>query len=334
MRKFAHAALALALLGVIGCNAKRGIPENLIPLTNVATPVVKSASDPDVDLTTRRTFVIMPVSAVTSDKPAFGDKLVEKRVAFIVRCVMEMHGYTLASASEQPDMVVTVDGTNEYRTTYIPPTTVVVPRYIPGETVQSRINTNGTVWSGYDYGGYSGTSTVNTTTQGRWTTDTVTRPGYEVGHYYPCVSISIYDAATKITAWNGSVVGVSQNPDVRVSCNFGMGALSDRIPVCSAPTSVSSGMIGIVCPIVTLDGDTTYPIVWKVDERSAFERSGGKVGDMIAAIDGQSCANKPYSEVVKTLAGDVGSPCAFTLIRGKKVLEISVKRVSTSYRTP
>lgn len=333
MSKSLFLCLMVLAAGVVGCkDSGRSVAENLVPMAQVNEPLVKTAKDPYVDLGKYTTFGIMSSAAIPDAKPAFGDQLLEKQVGFMVRCALEARGYRMAASSETPDFAVCLFGDNAYHTSYIAPRSVTLPTYVPGQTMNSNIRTNGNVWgSGGQYASYSGTSTVATTTSGHWSTNTYTRPGREVGNYFPYIGVSFLDLKTRQWVWNGNAVGVSNNPDVRVSCQIPLLRLAEKMPMCetaATDSSLAATRTGLTVGVCTLDGDNAFPMVLTLDRASPALRAGIKAYDVIVAIDGVPCSDRPWVEVTKLLAGVNGSECRLNVVRGKKQFDVAFNRIT------
>lgn len=182
-----------------------------------------------------------------------------------------------------------------------------MPHYIPGKTITTYQNTYGNINTYGDmniWGTYSGHSTSTTNIPGALTTQTYTRPGYTVGHYYPSALILIYDGANldkKI--WSATGAGASDVSDFRISGQGVLGDMLKKIPDCKNPgLSELKGYIGITYLIVTIEGNNYFPVIG-ISPNSPAQRAGLLNEDIITHINEEPTVNKSWVQIRKMLDG-------------------------------
>jgi hypothetical protein len=333
----AHNPSRLAILTFVlllfGC-ATTPVKTNLTPTLLLLDPSVSTYKDPSVDFTKYRTFSVFPLSLISKEVKM--NEIMEKQILFFIRNRFENLGYLFVELKESPDFLVTADVASEYKEKYVPPQTITMPRWVPGQSITSygtsfgnfNYNTYGS-YSSYGYGSYSGTSTTTTYLPGYMTTQTYTRPGYAVGYHYPSASLEAIDARTFKTIWTGTGVGTSLNPDARVSSQLVLIKMVSEFP--SVPMQYictpSDGVIGMKFAIATADGNNYFPTIVDLAEKSPLKKAGVKVHDMILSIDGHPVVNTPLSEVVCRIMGAPGSPARLEIWRLGEQIPITVTRL-------
>lgn len=156
------------------------------------SPLIDVRQDPDVDCSRYRTFCLYRFAG--TDPNIRVDPITEKQILYLVRDHLVGSGYIYQDSCANADLVVTVYFSNEYKEQYIPPTSIPIPVYKPGQTVSF----SGFFGSDYYYG--SGR------TSGSWTVETLTMPGRVKGYYYPVILVDLFDRATDDLVWSGSGV--------------------------------------------------------------------------------------------------------------------------------
>lgn len=282
------------------------------------TPDIKSEKDPDADFGKYQSFAVCPIAEL--DKELHINPIVEKQLLFLVRNELELLGYHYANTIEQADFYVGVVFANEYKSEYIPPSTSIIPWYVPGQTQTTYMNLYGST------GSHWGTAT--TTTPGYYVPMTVTRPGRYVGSYYPYFNVVAFDKASKKLAWSGSAIVAAKEPDIRRSASTLLpGLLLEKFPKASEWSKQhdsKNGVFGCGFLIFTMDGDNFYPVITGVWSGSPASRGGLKVYDIITYIDGQSLLNRPHSEVRAFFDKGQGDYLILTVRRGDKSFEVSL----------
>jgi len=324
-------ASALAALALTSCATAPRVT-NLSPAYLYLTPSVSIYQDPEATLTEYRTFSVFPASLITED--AKTNEIMEKQLLFFLRNCLEAKGYRFVPLDQSPDFLATITVSSEYKESYVPPSTGVLPVWVPGRTITSYGHTSGTFnyntygsYSSYGWGSYSGSISSTTYVPGYMTTKTYTRPGYTVGHHYPVASVSMFDAKSLKNVWLGMGAGTSDNPDARVSSQFVVTNILRKFPNSAVQTeTASSGVIGVQLLVFTNDGNNYVPTVLSVASGSPAARAGIRPYDMILSIDGVQVVNKPFSEAMQLLRGDAGMPLTLQLWRMGQQFTVNVTR--------
>jgi len=329
LRVLANALVALALTS---CATGPRVT-NLSPAYLYLTPSVSSYQDPEASLGQCRTFSVFPASLINEE--AKTNEIMEKQLLFFLRNCFEAKGYRFVALDQSPDFLATITVTSEYKESYVPPSTGVLPVWVPGRTITSYGSTSGTFnyntygsYSSYGWGSYSGSSSSTTYLPGYMTTQTYTRPGYTVGHHYPVAAVSVFDAKSLKNAWLGTGAGTSDNADARVSGQFVVTNILGKFPNAAVqPELASSGVVGVGLLVFTNDGNNYVPTVISVPSGAPAAKAGIQPYDMILSIDGVPLVNKPFSEVMQLLKGDPGTPVTLQLWRTGQQLTVNLTRV-------
>ena len=322
----------LAVSIFTGCGEREGYSENLKPLRLRNDPTITQYSDPDVSLSKYRTFCVVGGSTDTDTvipvKPAFDNELLEKYILSTVRNYIQASGYMLEPDPARADIIVFVNGSNEYRSKDVPARTKTKRKWVRTETIETTIRSDT-----YPYEEY----TVETEIPGHYENITSTIPAYTVSAYYPCIEISILETETKKTIWYGNAEGSSFNPDLRVSCQRLIFDLHKKIKnsrYMDENIPYGNGMMGFRIIMITINGDNTYPIIiWNIKDSPAAEAHLG-YGDIIIKIDGVSTRNKSFTENMKLLQGDADTECTLTIKRGDKEKDVPLMRIPRGEQKP
>lgn len=336
--RFFRLALMLAIFAVTGC-VTGPATTNLTPAYLQLDPSISTYKEPSADFDRLQTFSVVPASLISTDIKM--NEILEKQLLFFARNLFEARGYRFVDLSNHPDFLITLTANSEYKESYVPPQTVTVPKWVPGQTVTTHGNSSGTInyntfgkYSSYGFGSYSGTSTSTTYIPGYATSDTYTQPGYNVGHYYPAVLVAALDSKTFEMIWLGSGAGTSNNPDVRISSQLVLSQMVSQFPAPSQEVALtnlaitpSDGVVGISLAIFTPDGNNYLPTIIELAEKSPAKQVGLKLYDMILSIDGMPMANRPFSEVLNKLVGEPGSTVNLEVWRVDQRIPVTVTRV-------
>lgn len=331
--KFLFAGAIIAAL-LAGC-ASTSRMTNLSPAYLYSKPTVSSYKSPEAKIGDYRTFSVFPQS-LFSEKTEMNE-ILEKQMLFFLRNQLEAKGYKFVELNEQPDFLATISVSSKYETSYVPPQTVTLPQWVPGRTVTSYGTSSGTFnyntygsYSSYGWGSYSGSSTSTTYVPGYMTTQTYTRPGYTVGHYYPAAGISLYDGKTLERVWLGTGAGTSDNADVRVSSQFVVGHILAELPNALVPFGYqpSDGVLGVGVGIFTNDGNNYVPTITKVAKQSPAQKAGLRDYDMILAVDNVSVVNKPFRDVLSLIGGSPGTITRLEVWRTGEKMSVEVTRTT------
>lgn len=111
-----------------------------------------------------------------------------------------------------------------------------------------------------------------------------------------------------------------------------VGALNDRwsyyIPASEYEAyqeQMQNAYVGIGITITALEDGSGLEVMI-VNEGSPAEEAGIRVGDIIIAVEGQSCAGKTTTEVRDIVRGEAGTQVQLTILRGEEELTLSVYR--------
>jgi len=335
-KQFRVLTSALAVLALASCATGPKVT-NLSPAYLYLTPSVSSYQDPGATLSHYRTFSVFPASLITEDVNA--NEIMGKQLLFFLRNGLEARGYRLVPLDQNPDFLATITVTSEYKASYVPPSTGVLPVWVPGRTIASYGSTSGTFnyntygsYSSYGWGSYSSQTSSTTYVPGYVATQTYIRPGYTVGHHYPVAAVSIFDAKSLKNVWLGTGAGTSDNPDVRVSGQLVVTNILDKFPTSAvqSPTA-SNGVVGVRFLVFTNDGNNYVPTIVAVASGSPAARAGIEPYDMILSIDGVQVVNKPFSEATQLLGGDPGTPVTLQIWRTGKQLNVTATRAQRSH---
>lgn len=304
---------ALVLLLCAGCEDRYALdmPGNMKEAALRLTPSVQAYRDTGFRSDHYTTFSLVPASAL-SDKARLNG-ILEKQVLFLLRCALEHRGYRLADSDEEPDLLISVDGSAPYHETEIPSRSVVLPQWVPGRTSYVSAYTFGS-------GSWGSSSTYGTvTTPGHVGMTTYTRPGYTQGNFYPSYGITVFDPQLAAVVWTGSGVGTSHNPDLRIGGQLVLAALIKEFPRAAHPEVIQPEWLGGISLVMfTPDGNTYFPTVWCENPRFAPTRCGLFVGDIIVSVNGTSTENRPLSEALRLLRGEPGTSISLEFLRNNR----------------
>ena len=99
--------------------------------------------DPDNAIYNYRTFCLVPDSLIS--KETQGNEIQEKQLMFFLRCLFEEKGYKFVRIEDRPDFVASIKVSTNYQSTYVPPQSITIPKWLPGKTVYSQSSNNGTL---------------------------------------------------------------------------------------------------------------------------------------------------------------------------------------------
>jgi len=313
---------------------------NLTPSDYIGKPYASVFSDPNVHLEQYQTFSVFPLSSI-SDKVKM-NPILEKQLLFYVRNLIESKGYEFVQMDQKPDFLVTLNANSEYKEFYVPPSQVTVPYWVPGKDIIKNTYSSGTVnlntlgnSPSYGFGSWRGSGMEITHVPGYMASNTYTKPGYTVGHYYPAATIFVYDRKTLKEVWEASGAAVSNNPNMSVSEEGLLSYMIDKYPYASASNYNTKQIkiytaeailsdLGIKsCTIFTNDGISYFPTVG-INKDSIAEREGLKDGDMIIEINGVSTLNKSFSEIANLLVEKPGAELNIKVKRLNEILQLTI----------
>ncbi|MFN0189809.1 MAG: DUF4136 domain-containing protein [Bacteroidia bacterium] len=311
------------------------IRTNMTPAYLYLDPTVSIYQDPYTNLADGKTFAVFPFSLIKKENEM--NEIMERQALFFLRNLFEGHGYVFVNEKEMPDFLVTISLGSKYNESYVPPQSFSLPVYNPGKTVTTNMNTRGSFNfnsnSGNAFGNYSGYGTASTYLPGYYTSQTFTRSGYTEGHYFPSISILVYDSKSLRNVWYGSGVGTSDNSDVRISGQFVANKIMSNFPMPIDPiidTELKRGVIGIQFMILTNDGNNYFPTVLDVNEDGPADIAGLRKFDMILSIDGKQTINIPSSKFRQLCSGEPGSIVTIEVARVDERLTFQIPRIDRS----
>ena len=292
-------------------------------LFTYSQPLVQVEKDPEVNFGKFRRFSTLPTAE--SDKDSMMTPIAEKQVLFIVRNNLEALGYEYVNNVEEADFYMCVYYSNEYKSTYVPPSSVTIPWYVPGQTQTTYTNL-------YGSSGWSAWGTATTTSSGYYVPMTYTTSGHNIGAYYPGISISAFDKGSKKVLWSGRGTVSTRESDIRLSSQWLLshiiiGGENYNFPSCSNLSErddSKNGIFGFDARVFTLDGNNFFPIVYSVVCDSPADKQGLRIDDIINHMNGKSAINLSTSEFKEQLNKDKGEKLVLNVKRGDKLIELSL----------
>lgn len=311
---------------------------NLSPAYLYLTPSTSIFRDPDAQLERYKTFSVFPLSLISEE--AKMNPILERQLLFYIRNLVEAKGYEFVQLGQNPDFLVTLGADIEYQESYVPPSSITLPYWVPGKTITTYGSSSGSFnfntfsdYSSYAWGTWSSWNTETTYIPGYMTTRTYTRPGYTIGHFYPAAVIQVYDGKTLESVWMGSGAGTSDNADIRISGQFVLAHILKDYPNCPSvgiKDDIKRGMIGIQYGIFTDDGNSYFPTVINLLEGMPAKKAGLKVYDMIIEVNGVSTLNKSFSEIMSLFRGEPGTEVNVKVKRLNEILNFTIRRTTWS----
>lgn len=176
---------------------------------------VKAYSDPERDILALKRFGLVPFN---KENP-----LLEKELLFMVKDRLIRKGYIYDE--KNPDFLVAIGfycGPFQY---YVPPTTLYLPHWVPGETKT--------------YTGHIGTTHVYGTEQSsaRYESKPYTVGGYTSTAYYRNIQLYFVDCSKLIQSekveviWQGEVDSSGSNSDIRVVAPYLLDEVLGEFPI-------------------------------------------------------------------------------------------------------
>jgi hypothetical protein len=308
---------------------------NITPTLLYSKPLVETYKDPAFRAENYKTFSVFP-SSVIDDNATFKNEILEKQMLFELRNWLEAKGYTFVGTDQNPDFMATIDGSATYHESYVPPSSITLPLYVPSKTLTAYGKDRGTFdfntfgdYSSYGWGNWSGNYTKTVEIPGYYTSQTYESPGYYSGAYYPGITIRIYDGHSFENKWTGIGVGTSANSDIRISAQMVINDILIDFPNCinsDNSTNSNRGVIGVFCIILTVDGNQYYPYVIKLMPDKPAEKAGIKRYDLITTINGIPTENRSFSECMELLAGGPQTEVVISIKRLDKSLQFRLIR--------
>ena len=293
-------------------------------------PRVEFSSTFEPDLTTLSKFAVIRFAGV---KEAGGEKINpidEEHLLYVARCQLELLGYSYSSDPAQADFIVAVFFSKKQQERYVPPSTIWLPKYVPGQT--AHLNYYGFSSSGRSY---FGTATVST--PGTMTTESYTRPGYVTSDLYHHIAIIGALSSGKVL-FIAQGDGKTESSNTRRIAPWLMNKIAQRIPPCANRQSSSNPLLvarrlGITVGPATVDGNEYFATVLeRPHKNSAAAAAGFEKGDILQEIDGESTRNILMPKLYDLLASYRDVPASVLVRRGKKTLQLSLASASLADR--
>lgn len=315
------------MLSIVGCSTTQQPG-----LVRMDEPLVKIEKIPDFNFDTLESFSVIPYTELFEDqKPT---TIEEKQLLFILRNYLEQLGYQYVQYPAKVDFIATISHyKNEYKQSYIPPSTYTTIKQIPGETKLASINTNSSFSGIYNDDYFSGNSSSNGSltyqTPDQYIPVTNTIPGGYVGWYFPLVNIEIYDTNHRKEIWNGLGIASANEQDIRKSFNvigsrllIGKGATANFPRRNSLGNKSAYNKFGFNIKIFTEDGNNFFPFVADLINKSPAKKAGLRIFDIITGINGQSTLNKSYNQVLEMIQKSSLDNVQFNISRNGKTKEL------------
>ena len=314
-RAVLSAVLVAVAAGAVGCASNK---QHNFSHINFGKPLRKSFKDPDAEFGRLKKFTLFHFAATPDGKDING--IEESQLLYVLQNALLAKGYECVDTLPEADFVVGLRYSNEYKETYIPPRQVSVPRYTPGGTSQTFSNFSGYAGSTYVWG--QGTAT--TYHPGTWTSDTITVGGYNVGFFYPFAMVFIVDAKSFKQLWTGSTISSSKNADVRLTGQFLLTDLvGNEFPDRADRPRVEKGWMGVGVVPLSRDGNSYFPAILAVQDKSPAKRAGVRKFDQIVAIGDRSTENLTVQECFE-MFGAPGESLKLKVRRQKELKDINV----------
>jgi hypothetical protein len=308
---------------------------NITPILLTSNPLVETYREPWINSESYKTFSVFPKSLI-NDKTDFNNTILEKQMMFALRNRLEAKGYSFVGIDQNPDFIATIDGSASYHESYVPPSSITLPQYVPGKTLTVNSQDKGSFnfnaygdYSLYGWGTWNGSSTSTIDIPGYYASNSYNLPGYYSGAFYPCITIQIYDGHSFENKWTGIGAGSSPKSDIRISgqivINKVLSEFPNRIPTIDG-SQLKKGIIGFKYDILTIDGNRYYPTVISLLPDKPAEKGGIKRFDIITSVDGQSTENRAFSECLQLMRGDPGTKVTISVKRLDKNIQYQLVR--------
>jgi hypothetical protein len=293
-------------------------------------PLVQTETRPGYNFASAKTFTVLPLHD-TEFSTSLGS-IAELQILRVLIYQIEVYGYEFVENVDKADLVFAIDyADNPYRSSYVPPSTVTVPVYVPGQTYSTTSFSNyfGSVYGsgGWASGTGYGTTRSTTTTPGTWTTNTYVREGHTAGAYYPTLSIKAFDQTTSDLVYAASYVGVTQIPDLRIAFPAAASWLISDLPWREEGCpQLGSYRAGIGTKLGTLDGNRYFPVIDYVDSGLALRSGSLQVLDIVTAINGVNMESATFCGFIDALGLDTPGSVTLSLFRGGETITAVVEK--------
>ena len=330
--RFTVISCVAIFLSLFNCGCRENREKTLAdPCFLLQNPVVTISKAPDFSDRKFSKVYIAPASEV-SKRREFDNQIIEEGMCFQLQCALEHFGYEIVNSPEKSELIATVTGSNAFETFDVPPSVVTLPKYTPGQTysTNSAFSIYGSNGGSLPLANVYGQST--TTTQGTWRSETITRPGYRDGNYFPHLRITAVNAQSGKELYVATATGSSLSNDIRVATSVLFVTCMQEFPYSSTPIYTNkNGVLGIRFVIRTVNGIEFYPYTAPAVKNSPAEMAGVSSGMRITEIDGVKTKNLTHGQVVKIF--DAGGPATTLLVEkysdsGPKSKTLTINRIS------
>lgn len=329
LKKLAFAGLVLTLVSACAPTVH---PHRSAWLWENVEPLIRSEALPGYDFSKARTVTVLRLAG--TDYATSLSPIAEQQALLATIYHFESIGFRYVENLADADLVAAISyADNPYKTSYVPPSSVTVPKYVPGQTFTTSSNSSTNAWAYGNQGWATGFGTTRTTsvttTPGYWTTQTVTNPGYSAGAYYPTVVLTLLDATSGQTVFSGSYVATTQVPDLRVSLPWAMLHIVNRLPdapqslPCSTPVRYR---VGLATLLGTLDGNNYYPVVLNLDPAIVVKAGDILVEDIVLRVNGKSMRDARLCDFWESARLNEPSDIRLTLMRGTQTVETVISK--------
>ncbi len=284
-------------------------------------PHIEYGSVLDLDIGSLTKFIVVRLAGLKEAGRESVDPIDEEHLLFLARSHLELLGYRYTTDVAQADFIVSVSFSSEQKEHYIPPKTVWLPRYTPGQS--ATVNYYG--FSGST--SYSGSATVST--PGSFSLESHTRPGYSVFDFQPILYYVASNQSGKVLFYAGAL-GRSKVSNIRSTAPWLIDKVANKIPPCSEKNSPSDprpllSKYGVRLAPATIDGNEYYPTVMADPLGDSIAESAGLYKyDVILEINGQSTRNKSIPGILSLLQETSESQTQLLVKRPKRTHQITL----------
>jgi len=280
-------------------------------------PLVQWLSNPEVNYQSFKYFaILLPGSPFTPTILPFQFDF----VASVVAEELKYKGYERVQDPQRADFFVDIFLNSEYRVKYIPPEQVTIPVYTPPQTIKLESQS-------FYYGDIQGISrgTATISIPGTWGVRSITRPGYTIGAYYPCVIITFL-AGPNISKealapiWRGTAILASQSYDIREDGQGLVVAALRRFPDHQSGPIKKKGWLGLKTSWTEKGLE-----ILEVEKGSPAWRARLRPGDIVKTIDGHP-VEYPWQLSARIVYAGAGTTLSMTVF-----FQMSIKLVYLSY---
>ena len=299
------------------------------PVTPEYRPVIEVTRAPGQDLSSYRTFSMIPPSMLVNDMPQNDMDAIDYHLAFQARNQLEGRGYRWVRANEKPDFLVTILARPGSKKGLFGAGVESGPRWAPGTDIFQYRNSARSSdlaqlpetlpsWGKMDRSDYVGAA--HDPVAG----DSVSGPGAQLE-----VELAIFDRMRLQSVWNSVGTGMSSVSDPRIAGQLIVRLITKNLPVSSfradnVPAGTFKTGLGFV--ITTLNGNEYFPMITGLTRNGPAHKYGVQQMDMILSINHADTANKSMYEIGEMLTAGEQSALVLKLWRGGMLRELTIDR--------